>query len=182
MGTPAFAEVMAVEALTEISTQKPEQHIQVKVIRDCSLGGVELKDGYILNGKILNVTDPKRLKQNASFTFYPMTYTDMNGKESRFSKVYVGTYSPKFEIDAGKVAKSAVLTAGNRAVKGLKTGYYAVEGAVKNEEGNRIKSAAHNVYDNSILSYAEKGEQLDIKPETKFGLKFDECINIRKDD
>lgn len=179
---PAVAEVMAVEAVTEISTEKPEAMIQVKVIRDCSLGGTELKIGYILDGKILNVTDPKRLKQNASFTFYPMTYTKPDGSKSRFTKVYVGTYSPKFEIDAGKLAKSAALTVGNHFVKGMSTGFYAVVGAVENDKGNRLKSAAHNVYENSVLSYTEKGEQLDIKPATQFGLKFEECINVREND
>lgn len=175
--TPAIAETMAVQSVTEISTKNPEQVVIVKVARNCKLDGVELKEGYILEGKIFSVTDPKRLKQDAKFTFYPTFYTDLDGKKSRFSKMYVGEYTPKFEIDPGKLAKTAALSVGNRFVKGVKTGYYAVEGAVENEDGNRIKSAAHNVYDNSFLSYAQKGEQLDIKPNTLFGFKFDDCIN-----
>ena len=35
----------------------------------------------------------------------------------------------------------------------------------------------HNVYENSPLVYVEKGDQLNIKPDTCFGLKFDNCVN-----
>ncbi|MCR5265055.1 MAG: hypothetical protein K6E29_00500, partial [Cyanobacteria bacterium RUI128] len=96
---PAQAEVMAVQAITTVSTDKPDSVIKVKVIRDCKLGDVELKIGYILEGKMLNVINPKRLKRNASFTFYPTYYHDLNGDVIRFTKVYVGEFSPKFEID-----------------------------------------------------------------------------------
>ena len=57
-------------------------------------------------------------------------------------------------------------------MKGLSTGVAAIEGAVKNEEGNRIKSTAVSVYEASPLSYIEKGEELDIKSGESFFLKF----------
>lgn len=174
---PAQAEVMAVQAIGRISTERPNDIIRVKVIRDCTLGNVELKIGYILEGKMLNVIDPKRLKRDASFTFYPTYYHDLNGNVTRFTKVYVGEFSPKIEIDPVKLAKSAVLTVGNHFVKGISTGYYAVEGAVHNDDKNRVKSAVHNVYENSFLSYVEEGKQLDLPSETCFGLKFDDCVN-----
>ncbi|MCR5266169.1 MAG: hypothetical protein K6E29_06200, partial [Cyanobacteria bacterium RUI128] len=124
-----------------------------------------------------NVINPKRLKRNASFTFYPTYYHDLNGDVIRFTKVYVGEFSPKFEIDPAKLAKSAVLTVGSHFVKGISTGYYAVEGAVHNDENNRVKSAVHNVYENSFLSYVEEGKQLNLPSGTCFGLKFDDCVN-----
>ena len=174
---PVCAETMAVQAMSNISTQNPQDVIKVKVIRDCKLGNIELKIGYILEGKMLTVKQPKRLKRDASFTFYPISYKDIDGCENRFTKVYVGEYSSKFEINPAKVAKSAVLGVGNHFVKGISAGYYAVEGAVRNEDGNRLESAVHNVYENSPLSYVEKGEQLNIKQNTCFGLKFNACIN-----
>ena len=61
-------------------------------------------------------------------------------------------------------------------------GYYAVEGAIKNKEGDAVSSAVNNVYENSIFSYVEKGDQLNIKPSTCFGLKFDECENAKKEE
>ena len=174
---PVKAEIMAVQAMNNISTTKPNEVVIVKVIRDCRLDNVDLKIGYILEGKMLSVKQPKRLKKDASFTFYPTEYKDLNGQTQRFTKVYVGEFSSKFEVDPVKLAKSAVLTVGNHFVKGISAGYYAVEGAVKNEDNKRVKSAVHNVYENSPLVYVEKGDQLNIKPNTCFGLKFDNCVN-----
>lgn len=180
--TPTFAETMAVQAVTEISTTKPNEIIKVKVIRDCTLANIPLKIGYILEGKMLSVTDPKRLKRDAGFTFYPMNYYNLNGQKTHIPVLYVGTFTPNFEIDKVAIAKSAALTVGNHFIKGISMGYYAVEGAIKNKEGDAVSSAVNNVYENSIFSYVEKGDQLNIKPSTCFGLKFDECENAKKEE
>lgn len=175
VGLPVFADTMAVETLTDISTETPKEPIKLRVVKNCRLGDIELKTGYILNGHILTVTDPKRLKRDASFTFAPESYTDLDGNVVKINVLYEGKYSPNFEIDAGKVAKSAALTVGNQLISGFKMGYQAIEGAIENEEGNAVKSAAMNVYENSVFSYGEKGGHLHIKSLTPFGLKFEEC-------
>jgi len=177
---PAFADTMAVQAVTEISTEHPQNIIKVRVMRDCTLGSIQLGIGYVLEGKMLSVTDPQRLKRDAGFTFYPMNYTDFSGKKTHIPVLYVGTFTPKFEIDAAKLAKSAALTVGDHFIKGISMGFYAVQGAVENKEGNVLTSVVNNVYENSIFSYIEKGEQLNIKPATCFGLKFEECKNAPK--
>ncbi|MCD8377813.1 MAG: hypothetical protein LUB59_03395 [Candidatus Gastranaerophilales bacterium] len=174
---PAAADTMAVQAVTHISTTKPDEIIKVKVIRDCKLDDINLKIGYILEGKMLSVTDPKRLKKDAGFTFFPMNYTDLEGNSTHISKLYVGKFTPKYEVDGAEIAKNAALAVGNHFVKGLSMGFYAVQGAVQNKEGNILSSAVYNVYENSIFSYVEKGGQLDILPSTFFGLKFHECEN-----
>lgn len=174
---PVFADTMAVEALTVISTENPKAPVKLRVAKNCKLGDIELKIGYVLNGHIMSITDPKRLKRDASFTFAPESYVDTKGHEKKFAALYEGKYSPNFEIDAGKLAKSAALTVGNQLISGFKMGYQAVEGAIENEEGNAVKSAAKNVYENSVFSYGEKGNQLYIQPFTPFGLKFEECEN-----
>ena len=51
-------------------------------------------------------------------------------------------------------------------------GYYAVEGAVKNESDNRFKSSVQSVYEHSPLSYVEKGQDIEINVHDVFGLKF----------
>ncbi len=178
--SPTLADTMAVQAITPISTERPDEILKVRVIRDCTLGDIELKIGYILEGKILAVTDPKRLKRDATFSFYPMNYINASGKSTHIPVLYVGDFTPKFEIDAGKLAKSAALSVGNHFIKGISYGYYAVQGAVQNEEGNRLSSAVNSIYENSPLSYVEKGKQLEIKPSTCFGLKFKDCTNAPK--
>lgn len=173
---PVFAETMAVQALTDISTTEPEKDIRVRVMRDCTLADIPMKIGYVLEGKMI-VTDAKRLKRDASFTFYPVNYVDLEGNVVHISQLYYGKFSPKFEIDAKSLAESAVVSVANHFIKGISSGFYAVQGAVKNEKGNRLTSAAYGLYKHSFLSYVEKGQPLTIVKETLFGLKFDECKN-----
>ncbi len=173
---PAFAETMAVQALTDISTDEPNKDIRVRVMRDCTLADIPMKIGYVLEGKMI-VTDAKRLKRDASFTFYPVNYVDLEGNVVHIPKLYYGKFSPKFEIDTKGLAESAIASVANHFVKGISSGFYAVQGAVQNKQGNPFKSAVANVYEHSFLSYVEKGQPLVIVKETLFGLKFDECEN-----
>lgn len=173
---PAFADTMVVQALTDISTTKPNQDIKVVVMRDCFLDDISLKIGYILEGKII-VTDPKRLKRDATFTFYPINYIDNEGRINHIPVLYYGKFSPKFEIDAKSLTESAATFVANHFVKGISFGYYAVKGAVENKDGNRFVSTVDAMYQHSPLSYIEKGGSLEIVKETVFGLKFKECEN-----
>ena len=177
---PAFADTMVVQAQSEISTTRPDEIVKVQVLRDCTLNGTELKIGYVLEGKII-VTDAKRLKRDATFTFYPLNYTDLAGNTVRFTELYYGKFSAQFELDAKKLAESAVLGVANHFFEGAKAGFYAVKGAVENQEGNRLKSSATSVYKHSPLSYFEKGGDINLAKETVFGLKFKECENAPKE-
>lgn len=56
----------------------------------------------------------------------------------------------------------------------MSVGVAAVSGAVKNEEGNRVKSSAMSAYESSPLSLVEKGEDLNIEENMHFFLKFKE--------
>ena len=75
-------------------------------------------------------------------------------------------------MDKKELAKSASLTVGSYFVKGLSLGVNAVEGAIKNEEGNRFKSSVVNVYENTPFSYVETGNELNILEGDIFWLKF----------
>jgi len=108
------------------------------------------------------------------FPFCPQKYT-VAGKTYPINGGYVGKYSPLIKINKEKLAKSAVLTAGDFLVKGLSYGYYAVEGAVKDEKGNVVVSSVNNVYKNSPLSYVEKGKYTVVAPNTLFSFKFPNC-------
>lgn len=166
---PAFALNLEVEALSDFSTDNPPQTYKVKVVETASTPKETIKKGSIVEGKI-KVTDAKRLKRDATFSFIPTTLTTPEGKVFKAKKGQVGKY--KKEVNKGKVAKTVALSAGNFALKGLSTGYYAIEGMVKNEQDNRLKSSAVSVYKNSPLSYVEKGNTLLIKKGEHFFIKF----------
>lgn len=173
---PAFADTMVVGALTDIHTNSPSDIVRVKVLRDCTLDGISLKIGYILEGKI-TVTDPKRLKRNATFIFCPTDYIDLEGVVAKFPNECNGKFTEEFQIDAKSLAESAITSVANHFIKGISFGYYALKGAVENKDGNRFVSCVDAMYQSSPLSYISKGSDLEILKESVFGLKFKECEN-----
>ena len=109
----------------------------------------------------------------------PVSYTTPDNDIVRIREEFYGKYSKHVlskeelkEIEPGKVIKGAALTVGNYFVKGLSIGVSFVEGVVKNEKDNRLKSGVVNAYEASPLSYVEEGQQLDIKVGDDFYLVF----------
>ena len=175
----AYAQTIEVTCLNTISTARPTSHISIKLVDPLDIPNEQiLKSGVILEGKLTNVVSPKRLKRSATFSFRPEKYTDPDGKVHKLNTNIEATYTKP--IDKGQLAKSAALGVGSFFVKGLSTGVAAVEGAVKNEEGNRIVSSAESVYENSPFSYVEKGEDLYITPGQNFFLKFPDNAYVQE--
>lgn len=169
---PVFAKAIAVQALDDFSTENPSSSMRIKMLEDVVIDdNVSLNFGYIVSGKIVDVTAPKRLKRDASFTFVPLTYTDLNGKTIEIKGYYPAKYTTK--LNKGELAKTAALGVGSFFVKGLSLGYSAIEGAVKNEKDNRFKSSVNEVYEDSPFSYVEKGGEILIQKEQNFFLNFD---------
>ena len=163
-GVAVYAETMQVMSLSDFTTENPSEYIEVQIYNDIQLDeDLSLRSGYQVKGKVVDVVSPKRLKRDAKFSIIPVSYKDFSGVEHPIKKEHVGKYSPKFDIDKGQLAKDAALAVGNHFVKGLSLGYHAVEGAVKNEEGNRLKSSVVSIYESTPLSYANNGEEIVIK-------------------
>ncbi len=166
-----YAQTIEVSALEDFSTAKPPKTISVKLIEPLELAESNfITAGSVLQGNLIDVVSPKRLKRDAGFSFQPTEYIDLNEKTHPINSYITASYTQP--LDKGSVAKSAALGVGNFFVKGLSMGVAAVSGAVKNQEGNRFKSSAKSVYESSPFSYAEKGEDLYIKKNQNFFLKF----------
>lgn len=166
-----LASTMCVRAVTPFSTETPTDTMTVKLLEEYKVSdGLTLPVGTVINGTVSDVVSPKRLKRDATFSFTAQKYDDGRGVSGNFDKNYIGKYYQK--VDKKELAKNTSLTVGSFFVKGLSLGVNAVQGAIKNEEGNRFKSSAKSVYDNSPLSYVEEGQELDIKPNDIFWLKF----------
>lgn len=164
------AETLKVEAVSEFSTANPTKTMKVKLTEDVLYDNVELEEGYLLVGEVVDIKAPKRLKRNAKFSFIPEHYVDNSGVYHNFETKHKGKYS--LPIDSKGLAKNATLSVGNYFVKGLTLGVNAVQGAVQNEEGNRLKSAGKNVYENSPLSYVETGNEIELHQGDRFYIKF----------
>lgn len=167
-----YAEDMKVMALNDFSTDKPSE-IRVRVLQTMQLDdGIIINEGSVVTGMMIDVVPAKRLKRDATFSFMPTSFITPEKIQYTINKKYVGKFSPTIEIDKAQLAKSAALSVGDFFVKGISTGFYAVQGAIKDEKGNRLVSSVHNVYENSLLSYVEKGGATCIKAESMFTFKF----------
>ena len=167
-----FAEDMKVMALKDFSTDKPSE-IKVQVLQTMKLDeGVVIEQGSVVTGFMIDVIPAKRLKRDATFSFMPTGYVTPKREQYSINRKYVGKFSPKIEIDKTELAKTAALSVGDFFVKGLSTGFYAVQGAIKNEKENRFVSSVQNVYENSLLSYIEKGGATCIKAQSMFTFRF----------
>ena len=169
MSTPALALNVEVEALSDFSTDNPPKSYSVKIVEPINTESYNIESGSIIEGKII-AKDAQISKRDATFSFIPTYLVTPEGQVLKVKKNFIGKY--KKEIDKKKIAKTAVLSAGNFAVKGLSTGVNALEGAVKNEQGNIIKSTAVAVYEGSPVSYIQKGEALTIEKGQHFYMNF----------
>ena len=173
--SPVMAKNVKVEALSNFSTANPPKTWKLKVVEGfVADNGIIIHEGTIFEGQITNVTSPKRLKRPASFTFIPQTYFDpYKGITRDVKRDFQGKYSSKTEMTAGNLAKKGAMTAGNMLVGAFVAPTVGlVEGAVKNNEGNRAKSAVVSAYENTPLSYASKGKELEFKKGQIFIMNF----------
>ena len=173
MFSRAYAQTVEVRALDSFSTAKPPKSVSVQLLEPLVLtDSITLSSGDIMTGDLFDVVSPKRLKRDAGFSFCLKSYKDLEENLYTVNSHIVASYSKP--IDKGGLAKNAALGVGSFFVKGLSVGVAAVSGAVKNEEGNRVKSSAVSAYESSPLSLVEKGEDLNIEENMHFFLKFKE--------
>ena len=105
----AKAYVLKAKAVDEISTVSPKEFISLKMTGNYALDNdVILKKGYVLTGRMLDIKKPDKWHQNASFTFIPTSYTDLNGEKHEISKEIKATYRQKMKPDL----KHSEITAG----------------------------------------------------------------------
>lgn len=160
LAVPAYANLGEVKSVDDFTTINPPDTIKLEAVKNFELGkDLTIQKGYILEGNI-SVKPPRRLKRNATFTFYPSQYTTENETVKLHQKYKAKYIKP---INKRNAAKTAALTVSNKIVPGISAGYHLVEGAVTNAEGNRVKSALCAFYENSPLSLHKKGKELEIK-------------------
>ena len=163
---PVIAKNVKVEVLSDFSTANPPKVWKVKVIEGfIADNGIQVNSNTVVEGKIIDVISPKRLKRPASFKFVPLSYySPQDGTTKYVKRDFVGKYSSRTEMTAGNLAKKGAVTAGNMLIGSfVAPAVGLVEGAIKNERGNRAKSAAISAYESTPLSYANKGKELEFK-------------------
>ena len=163
---PVFAKNIKVEALSNFSTANPPKTWKLRILEGfVTDNGIVIHPNTIIVGVITDVVSPKKLKKDATFKFIPQYYYDQqDGINKPVKRNFVGKYSPMTDLNAKSITKKGVMTAGNILIGSFVAPTVGlVEGAVKNETGNRAKSAVVSAYENTPLSYASKGKDLEFK-------------------
>ena len=172
---PVMAKNVKVEALSSFSTANPSSTWKIKIKDNFIMeDGTRVRANTIVEGKVVEVSGPKSLKRNATFKFVPVKYYDpKDDKVKNVKRDFEGKYSSMSEINAKTVAKKGAVTAGNMLIGSfVAPAVGLVEGAVKNEKGNRAKSAVVSAYESTPLSYASKGKDIEIKQGQTFIMSF----------
>ena len=167
----ANAQTVPVRSMDTFSTENPPAAVSVEILEPLEVNDdLFIEAGTIVKGNLVDVVSPKRLKRDASFSFIPEEFTDETGKNLDIDVDLKASYAKP--LDKGKIAKNVVLSVGNFFVKGFKIAANVITGTVKNEQGNRLKSAGVSLYESTPISYAKKGEDLYINKSDVFYLKF----------
>lgn len=172
---PVMAKNIKVEALDKFSTANPPKVWRVKILETFTMdNGIIINQGTVVEGNIENVKSPQRLKRNATFRFVPKTYYDpQNGVEKFVKREIEGKYSSTGNLDKKELAKTGAISAGNMLIGSfVAPAVGLVEGVVKNEDGNRAKSAVVGAYERTPLSYANKGQEIEFKQGQIFTMSF----------
>lgn len=175
MFQPVFAKHVKVEAVSDFSTANPPAQWEVKTVSNITTkSGTVIPANSLLKGNIINIKDPKRLKRDATFSFEVTEFINSKTQiTTQLKKKVIGKYSSLTEVTPGKIIKQGAITAGDKFIGAyIGPSVALVEGAVKNEQGNRAKSAAKSVYESTPISYVEKGQELEIKQGTVFVMDF----------
>lgn len=160
-----FAQNILVESMTDFNTNDNEKVFSAKVVEETELSdGKIIKANSTINGTILKTVDAKRGKRNAYIVIQPESF-EIDGvvhliEDENLEAKVVG-YSKR---DYKKTALDAGLAVGGYFVKGLSQVFYFSKGLIiPDEDKSRIKTAFHNVYENTPFVYIEKGEDIDIE-------------------
>ena len=160
-----FAQNILVESLTDFNANDDEKVFSAKVVEETELSdGKIIKANSTINGTILKTVDAKRGKRNAYIVIQPESF-EIDGvvhliEDENLEAKVVG-YSKR---DYKKTALDAGLAVGGYFVKGLSQVFYFSKGLIiPDEDKSRIKTAFHNVYENTPFVYIEKGEDVDIE-------------------
>ena len=172
---PVLAKNVKVQAMSDFSTAKPPKTWKVKVLESfVADNGIIVNTNTVIDGDIINVKSPQRLKRNATFKFVPKTYYNpQDGTTKAVKRDFEGKYSSTSNIDKKDLAKTGAISAGNMLIGSFVAPTVGlVEGVVSNKSGNRAKSAVVGAYERTPLSYVNKGKEIEFKQGQVFVMSF----------
>lgn len=159
----AEAKTLKVISLKHFSTEYPAPTFAVQTTQKEIIDkGIILEEGTIISGIVLRIVPPKRGKQNGYFEFIPTEITYRGVTQKIEHSIEVAKVLGYYPIDPKDLTFDVAKKTANFFLKGAISAIEFADGAIKAENGQRIKSGATKVYKNSFLSYIEPGKELNI--------------------
>ena len=162
------AETITGIALTDFSTANPKSTFTVKTNEGFSVNNLYYyKPGTIFHGRVIKVVNGQIGKRKGYFVFQPthtLKYEEWANVE-RDMYIKVSFYKPFDKKQAAKnLANIGLTTAAGKIlhVPVLSQGISFVKGVKNAENGERIVSGVKQVYEDSPLSYVEKGDEFKV--------------------
>ena len=164
-----FEEKIQVTILKNFSGSEPYKKVEIKTENEYFTNdGILFEKDSIIRGKVIEIRDAKRAKTDAYFICKIEEYTKPSqcNKIERLDNPLIAQSERYIKGEKLKTIESVSTTTASflSPIPGISAGYYLLKGMIKKEENeNRIKSGLHSVYNNSIISYVEKGANLNLK-------------------
>lgn len=177
LSLPVFAsDKLKVRSLQSFNTVTPDETFKVEVIEDGEMDSIMIFKGDIINCVLDKVVDPSRAKRDAKIYLKVDSYDDRLGNHkveknlvAKYADSVIGKDTVK-KIPSKNNAKKAAGFIGDHFFKGVSYGISFVDGAIENKDGNRLKSGAKQVYEDSFLSMVEYGKDIVIEKGDEFYL------------
>lgn len=174
---PASAKsTVLVQSLNNFSSLKPQYIMSFKVIKTHKFkNGFTLENGTIISSKVEKITEPQRGKRDVYIVVHPtaMNIPSKNQKRVFKSPHLMAKITPHKKMNKKQAAQKGAVSATGFVIPGFSQLYYFYKGYDNPEKGkSRIASGGRNVYKNSPLSYAEKGQELKIQQGDYLKMKF----------
>lgn len=164
-----FEEKIQVKILKNFSGSDPYKKVEFKTENEYFTDdGILFEKDSIIRGKVIEIRDAKRAKTDAYFICKIEEYTKPSqcNKVERLDIPLIAQSERYIKGEKIKTIESLSTTTASFLcpIPGVAPGYYLLKGMIKKEENeNRIKSGLNSVYNNSIISYIEKGAKLNLK-------------------
>lgn len=172
----SFADTIKVYTQTLQDYSINSNCIKFKILKDCTLPkGEILQSGAYLVGKVLDIQDAKRGKQNGYAMVQILEYITPTGnilKVKNPNAIAKVQQYEKYKITEDEVVSKGATVAG-LFVKNISYPINFAYGIIRPDEGeNRIVSGVQNVYEKSFLSYIGEGKDIEFKANTTFVMVF----------
>lgn len=170
------------EALGQFSTNKPATKLKIKTLDTYNLAtGETIPVGAFFEGDIVNVGYAKRGKQNGYLMYKLDKYIspDCSKTIAINNKNAIGKVILYTPVEMQETALNVGTSVANHFVKNIAYPINFARGIIQPyEDKTRLESGVQKVYENSFLSYASKGKDIEFKSGDKIILIF--TYNVMK--